>query len=76
MSHIHFPHFGPSRELAAGNAAARPIETVRPPDYSGDSALDSALRAVPLPEGLMTRLGLLMVTMPEDMPDQVDWLGC
>jgi hypothetical protein len=41
-----------------------------------DHAVDAALRSVPLPDGLMTRLGKLVYTMPEETADQRDWLGC
>ncbi len=41
-----------------------------------DRAIDSALRSVPLPEGLMTRLGMLAYTIPDESSDQVDYLGC
>jgi hypothetical protein len=45
---------------------------------SGQSnrTIDAALRSVPLPDGLMTRLGHLIVTMPDESADYVDWLGC
>jgi hypothetical protein len=41
-----------------------------------DRAIDDALRSVPLPQGLLTRLGLIAYSIPEDAADQVDWLGC
>jgi hypothetical protein len=53
--------------------------------FAGDSAasraaeerlVDSALRNVQLPEGLLTRLGKLVYSMPDESVDQVDWLGC
>ena len=47
-----------------------------PAGQTVDSALDSALRSVPLPEGLMTRLTLLAYTVPDEAADRVDWLGC
>jgi hypothetical protein len=43
---------------------------------TADRVLDEALRSVPLPEGLMTRLGRLVYSMPHETADQVDWLGC
>jgi hypothetical protein len=52
-----------SGELAEQRAAA-------------DLTLDAALRNVPLPDGLMTRLGKLAHSMPDENADQVDWLGC
>jgi len=41
-----------------------------------DRAIDSALRSVPLPDGLMTRLGMLVYTMPDEAADHVDYMGC
>jgi hypothetical protein len=76
MSHIPSPHFRAERSLSNGNGSRRPGDQAPPSERSEDSAIDSALRAVPLPDGLITRLGLLVYTMPEDAPDQVDWLGC
>jgi hypothetical protein len=43
---------------------------------STDGAIDSALRSVPLPEGLMTRLGMLVYRMSDETADSVDYLGC
>ncbi len=43
---------------------------------SADLAIDAALRSVPLPDGLITRLGMLVYTMPDETADQVDYLGC
>jgi len=48
----------------------------RPTGQTPDSALDAALRSVPLPQGLLTRLSLLAYTIPEEAADPVDWLGC
>jgi hypothetical protein len=39
-------------------------------------AMDSALRNVPLPEGMMTRLAKLAHSLPDESADQVDYLGC
>ena len=38
---------------------------------SPDRAVDTALRSVPLPEGLMVRMSMLAVTLPDDATDQV-----
>jgi hypothetical protein len=38
---------------------------------SPDRAIDAALRNVPLPEGLMVRMSMLAVTLPDDATDQV-----
>jgi hypothetical protein len=45
--------------------------------HSGaDRVIDQALRSVPLPEGLMSRLGMLVFTMSDETADRVDYLGC
>lgn len=44
--------------------------------FAVDQAIDTALRSVPLPDGLMTRLGKLAFTVTDETADQVDWLGC
>jgi hypothetical protein len=75
MSYLYSPHFGAGRELSNGNGTGA-ADHLPPADHAADSAVDTALRAVPLPDGLMTRLGRLVYTMTEDAPDQVDWLGC
>lgn len=49
---------------------------LRPEPRSEDRAIESALRSVPLPEGLMTRLGMLVYTMSDESTDPVDYLGC
>ena len=38
---------------------------------SPDRAIDSALRNVPLPEGLMVRMTMLAVTLTDESTDQV-----
>jgi len=38
---------------------------------SPDRAVDIALRNVPLPEGLMVRMAMLAVTLPDDATDHV-----
>ena len=42
---------------------------------SPDRAIDAALRKVPLPEGLLVRMTMLAVNLPDDKTDQVDYLG-
>jgi hypothetical protein len=43
---------------------------------ASEHAIDSALRNVPLPEGMMTRLATLAHSLPDESADQVDYLGC
>ena len=51
-------------------------EQACPMQAAADSAIDTALLTVPLPDGFMTRLAMLVVAMPEEPADRVDWLGC
>jgi hypothetical protein len=44
--------------------------------HTTDDAIDIALRGIPLPNGLMTRLGKLAYTVFDESADQVDYLGC
>ena len=46
------------------------------PPQPTDSAIDAALRSVPLPDGLLTRLDMLVASMSEEPANPVDWLGC
>jgi hypothetical protein len=46
------------------------------PERAEDRTIDSALRSVTLPEGLLARLGALVYTMSDESTDQVDYLGC
>ena len=43
---------------------------------AADRAVDAALRSVTIPDGMLTRLGLLVFTMSDDAADRVDYLGC
>jgi hypothetical protein len=47
-----------------------------PRAHAADMAIDAALRNVPLPDGLFTRLSALAYAVPDDAADQIDWLGC
>jgi hypothetical protein len=53
-----------------------PDEFVEPSQPHSDTAIDAALRSVPLPEGLLTRLGMVAYTVSEGSADKLDWLGC
>jgi hypothetical protein len=52
----------------AGETAAERAAAERSVDYS--------LRNVPLPDGLLTRLGKFIGSLPDEASDHVDWLGC
>ena len=76
MSHLDFSSVFDHREYNCEVSALRHNDRLRDPTHTADRAIDSALRSVPLPEGLMTRLGKLVYAMPDEATDQVDYLGC
>jgi hypothetical protein len=41
-----------------------------------DMSIDAALRSVPLPDGLLTRLNKFVLAMTDGTTDSVDYLGC
>ena len=43
---------------------------------STDGSIDAALRSVPLPDGMLSRLGKLVYTVSDEATDHVDYLGC
>ena len=76
---MSYPHFSSAfnhrefiPELSASQNSVRSSKSA----HSNDRAIDSALRSVPLPEGLMTRLSKLVYTIADERSDQVDCLGC
>jgi hypothetical protein len=76
MSYLHsgstFNHHEVIHELSEFGSSDQPSK----PPQAADRAIDSALRSVPLPAGLLTRLGKLVYAMPDETADQVDCLGC
>ncbi len=69
------PAFDHDKHLADNRV---PLVHAHPPNKppTPDGAIDSALRSVPLPDGLMARLGSLVYAMPDDAAGYADWLGC
>jgi hypothetical protein len=63
----HFPDTEGTLPFVGGGSRSVP---------STDRAIDSQLRSVPLPEGLMARLGMLVHTLSNDSADRVDFQGC
>lgn len=61
--------------LISGEPAV-PLSGEPSPGEAPDHEIDTALRNVALPDGLMMRLGSLAYSVPEDTADHVDWLGC
>jgi len=76
MSHPHSRRLRDRHEPTNANGHEDSAHSIESSHRTTDSAIDAALRSVPLPNGLLTRLGSLVYAMPEDAPDQVDWLGC
>jgi hypothetical protein len=60
------------RELPASNVND-PRPTSSP---ASDQAIDSALRSVPLPDGLLTRLGKLIYALADGTADPANCLRC
>lgn len=70
---MSYPYSGPAsdrNELQFELLLPRNIGTPATPALDGD--IDLALRSVPLPKGLLTRLGWLAHSMPEDAADERD----
>jgi hypothetical protein len=76
MSYSNSRLFGPRRQPTAASENGIAPNAFRYSPHAADSAIDEALRSVPLPQGLMTRLGLIAYTIQDDAADKVDWLGC
>ncbi len=68
-----------SRPLFGGDRSTDPDDLLPPvggfpavgAGQSPDRSIDTALRSVPLPEGLMVRMSMLAVNLPDDATDQV-----
>jgi hypothetical protein len=76
MSYSNSRLHGPSRKPAAASENGTATNAFSHSSHTADSAIDDALRSVPLPQGLLTRLGLIAYMAPDDAADKVDWLGC
>jgi hypothetical protein len=76
MSYSNSRLHGPRRRPTAASENGTSTNTFSYLPNAADSAIDEELRSVPLPQGLLTRLGLIAYTAPDDAVDKVDWLGC
>ena len=76
MSYSNSRLHGPGRKPTAASENGTSVSALSYSHHAADSAIDEALRSVPLPQGLLSRLGLLAYTAPDDAADKVDWLGC
>lgn len=76
---MSYPHIKP---MAIGGAqgASPDVQATPHPSIqfvlSLDNTMDSALRSVPIPEGLLTRLQRLALTITDESSGRVDYLGC
>jgi hypothetical protein len=76
---MSYPHIKP---MAIGGAQGASSDVRATPNpsiqfvLSLDGALDTALRSVPIPEGMLTRLQRLALTITDESNGQVDYLGC
>jgi len=69
MLHFYYrPMFGGDRFLDTDDLLPA-MGGFTPVGQSDDCSLDSALRNVPLPEGLVTRLSMLAYSLPDDGTD-------
>jgi hypothetical protein len=68
--------YGPGRRLTAAGENGTTTNTFSYSPHAADRAIDEALRSVPLPHGLLTRLGLIAYTAPDEAANNVDWPGC
>jgi hypothetical protein len=76
MSDPHSGSFHISRIDNANQALQPSGSQPRRTLHAADRAIDLALRTVPLPDGLLMRLAMIVRAIPDDAPEQVDWLGC
>ena len=68
--------FAANRRDPAGDMPLRGPTTTDRLSTELDVAIDHALRDVPLPEGLLTRLGEMVYSVSDAPADRLDWLGC
>lgn len=64
------------QDLEEGAAVPGQGEAIRGCGGLADAAIDQALRDVPLPDGLITRLGAMVYRSSDEPADRLDWLGC
>jgi hypothetical protein len=71
-----------SKPIAFGDSISNSTDSLAGLDSSlpfvqaADRAIEAALRSVPLPEGLLNRLKLMVHRMSDEKSDSVDYLGC
>jgi hypothetical protein len=76
---MSYPYSGSASDRYAVHfelPASRNRDPLAKASRATDRAIDVALRNVPLPNGLMTRLGRLAYTLSDEVADRVDYRGC
>lgn len=74
--------YPPSEPISFGSLFDDPSERTGALDgalslvQAADRNIDTALRNVPLPDGMLSRLSRLVYTVSDEAADQVDYLGC
>jgi hypothetical protein len=68
---VHSNNHFPNGQVTNGAVRYEPLHV-----NSADMAIDAALRSVPLPDGLLTRLDKFVHAMTDESTDPFDWLGC
>lgn len=76
MSHFYSNPISNHFAFVEGDSLSRALGEDAAADPVTDRAINDALRNVPLPAGLMTRLGMLVYNVSDETADQVDYLGC
>jgi hypothetical protein len=76
MSKIHSHPAFDIQPFTGGTNMPQPTGERSLPGRHSDRAIDAALRSVPIPEGMMSRLGQLVATLSDKSADHADWLGC
>lgn len=77
MSYMHWnPTSVGNGHVASDDSLSAAVNGATVINHSIDTALDAALRSVPLPEGMLNRLHTLALSMPDESSGQVDYLGC
>ena len=76
---MSYPHWEPVHSdiyFFNGDSANGAVDDHRPQHFAADMAIDSALRSVPLPDEMLSRLDKFVHAMIEGTTDSVDYLGC
>ena len=76
MSYPHSKPISIGDTFSNGTDPLSEFDRSMPFIQSTDGSIDAALRSVPLPDGMLSRLGKLAYTVSDEATDPVDYLGC